>query len=354
MGDFINTTPLIAASGKADVLISGINTPLARHDQHIEQIFEIEKYKTKNFGKWRLIWHLYLQGYDRIFVVMPNAFNLCVARLSCAKNRAALDVVYKKKWYIDILLRSFSTVQHDKKSLALKSYLDLVDPQLAMTDYPKYATWPLFIPPKPIQTKQAGFHVGINLSAGNQLKTLPQNVWRKIAIELNKYEACLWVFGLAHEHHFLAAFEQYSGFPGDKIVDLTGRVDLHELPYYLSLVDLYISSDTGNAYIADSLNVPVINFMGPCNAAEQRPLGDQALVIETIGLQPFSFIFQAPYTSDLTAEALYLVSDEQWQKIRHLISHLGKAAQFSGSSASHQTGLAPSGERPGQILPNQR
>lgn len=322
IGDFINTTPLIAACKKTDVLISKINSPLAKHDQHIEKIFEIEKYKEKKLGKWHLIWKLYILGYDEIFVVMPNAFNLCAARLSCAKKTASLHVLYRRKWYTDQLLKGFSTTKHHKQSLALQSYLNLLNERLTTVNYPKYATSPLFIPKNPFQTRKPGLNVGISLSAGNPLKTLPKSLWKKIAEELLKQQTYLWVFGLEYEGKLLNEFHQYTSFPKNKIIDMTGKAALHELPYYISLLDFYISSDTGNSYIADALNIPLINFMGPCNAAEQRPLGKQALVLQTPNLKPFSFIFQAPYSSDLPPEKLYNISEQQWQKIKSLISTL--------------------------------
>ena len=89
---------------------------------------------------------------------------------------------------------------------------------------------------------------------------------------------------------------------------------------------LYISTDTGNSYIADSQNVPVVNFSGPCCAAEQRPIGSRVLIIETEGLRPFSFVFETRYESDISPEVLYAISEGQWKVIREFIGDCRRVA----------------------------
>ena len=46
-------------------------------------------------------------------------------------------------------------------------------------------------------------------------------------------------------------------------------------------MNLYISSDTGNSYIADAMNVPTINFAGPCFWQEQRPVFEKSLIVKS-------------------------------------------------------------------------
>lgn len=233
------------------------------------------------------------------------------------------------KWYTNLLLNSFDTISHNKDKLALESYIHLINPTASYLDYAKHATYPLHQPQQPVVQKTQGLTIGISLSAGNQLKTLPTSHWKTIIDSCKSYPVTFWFFGLNNEQHFLDALLNEIDIEQDKVVNLLGKITLEDLPFHISLLDLYISSDTGNSYIADAVGVPVINFMGPCYSAEQKPLGENALIINTPGLEPFSFIFDAPYKTDLSAQRLYDISDTEWLKIKTLIADLNKAAQAS-------------------------
>lgn len=51
IGDFINATPLLAYLQKSDVLISRSVSPLAQHDDSIEEIFFVEQQKRNLWRK---------------------------------------------------------------------------------------------------------------------------------------------------------------------------------------------------------------------------------------------------------------------------------------------------------------
>jgi heptosyltransferase-2 len=46
-------------------------------------------------------------------------------------------------------------------------------------------------------------------------------------------------------------------------VNLAGRLELHELPYFLNRCDLLITNDSGPMHIAAALQVPVVALLGP-------------------------------------------------------------------------------------------
>ena len=114
-----------------------------------------------------------------------------------------------------------------------------------------------------------------------------------------------------------------------KIISLIGKIKLEELPFYLSQMQLYASSDTGNYYVADSVRTPTICLMGPCFASEQRGVAD-SLVINS-HLPPVSSVFKT--VRDIDASAFFELNEqnladiEAFVKVRY-ISYLSREDNF--------------------------
>src|SRR3990167_9452485 len=78
---------------------------------------------------------------------------------------------------------------------------------------------------------------------------------------------------------------------------LCGAFNLEELPAAIKRLSLVIGADTGLIYMADALNVPVVDIAGPCNMNDQRPTGKDAVIIQKkdIDCVPCSHTFKTPY-----------------------------------------------------------
>lgn len=326
IGDWINTTPLLRGLAPLDVVCAPATVPLARHDDHIGTCFVLPA-KAGGAARLALAWRLFRGGYEHIFVPMPNLPNLFVARLACAGSTHALDT-YKTGWKQRLLAVGFRSVRHSKSDLTIDSYLRLGELALTTANRHTYATYPLHVPEAPAVAFVPAFRVGISLAAGNRMKTLPQAIWDRLLARLTPLDAHLYVFGLDEERPLLDALRSGLGErAGSQLTDCLGRVPLEALPWHLGRLHLYISSDTGNSYIAASQGVPTINFMGPCCAAEQRPLGSRAVAVETPGLAPFSFVFDTVYRPALAAEALYTLDAAMEARIAAFMQDCRTAAQ---------------------------
>ncbi len=325
IGDWINTTPLLRGLAPLDVVCAPTTLPLALHDDHIEECFVLPA-KSGAVARLALAWWLFRAGYERILVPMPNLPNLFVARLACAGTTHVLDT-YKTGWKQRLLTAGFRRVRHGKTDLTIDSYLRLGELPLKEVNRRTYATYPLHVPETPAFAFAPGFCVGISLAAGNRMKTLPQAIWERLLARLTPLDAHIYVFGLNEERPLLDALRSRLGERADRLTDCLGRVPLEALPWHLGRLHLYISTDTGNSYLADSQGVPTINFMGPCDATEQRPLGPRTLAVSTPGLAPFSFIFDAPYRLDLPAETLYTLDATTEARIAAFMQDCRTAAQ---------------------------
>ena len=88
-------------------------------------------------------------------------------------------------------------------------------------------------------------------------------------------------------------------------------------------MDCYIASDSGNVYVADAVDVPVILLFGPCCHYEQRPLGNVLLVGNDDNI--CSYVFETRYYFSQSREELFSVTDKSLDNIRHFICALPTA-----------------------------
>jgi len=319
IGDFVNITPLLSHLKHSDALLSRSVAPLARHDATLDEIFYIEEHKSSTLSKLKLAFTL-MNRYENIYLLQPNNANLFFAACCNADNKQFLSM-YRRKWYQQLFyLTASGTVEHTKTTLTLENYLKLADRSLTRASYPKHATLPLL---KPQDTPGEIFRtdrikIGISISAGNQAKTIPPAIWKRLFERLSDLPCLFYVFGSPEELPRLNALYEAVG-NADNMVNLIGKVSLEGLPWAISNMDFYVASDSGNVYIADSQNVPVILIYGPCCVEEQRPLGD-VLLIGPNHISPSSFVFHALYAFNHPVEQLFELDPRKLDDIYHFIS----------------------------------
>lgn len=318
IGDFINVTPLLAHLKHSDVLIGKTVLPLAQHDETIDTIFLVEEHKKSLWRKFRLAFKL-MNRYENVYLLQPNSTNLFFAASCNATNKQFLST-YNRRWYHGLFyLAADGVVDHRKNQLTVDDYLKLADRKLSSSDYPKHATSPLRIPavyPASLD-KQNVIKIGISISAGNKSKTIPPVTWKKIFDALDGLNCVFYVFGPKSEQVWLDDLNRKLGERGN-IVSLIGELPLQDVPFAISKMDFYIASDSGNVYIADAVNVPIVLIYGPCCMTEQRPLGN----VLFIGNEKYekSYIFEAPYFFDTPREELFALSDKDLMSIQHFIT----------------------------------
>lgn len=326
IGDWVNSTPLIRLLAPVDVICDPMNVPLVSRDECVASYYALPG-KCSLRGRLRIAWRIFLANYSQVFILMPNMPNTFLARLACATDVRTLDT-YRSKPLLRWLGSGFRCYRHERGQLALESYLRLADDlQRDASARHKHATLPLYVPDIQLIRPGRTFRVGVSLSAGNALKTMPTSTWMRLFGLLYEYGCDIYIFGLDLEKKLLCALrENLSPGNAPNIVDCLGQIPLEALPWHIGQMHLYISTDTGNSYIADSQDVPVINFMGPCCAAEQRPIGPRVLIIETEKFRPFSFVFEAQYRSEISPEVLYAVNERQWALVRAFIRDCRRVA----------------------------
>ncbi len=329
IGDYANSTIIFDAAsstkgGKFDIVLDKINLNFADYDSRIENKFAINKYK-KGIKKFILGFKLFFKNYDKIYVLMPNNLNLFLAKFAFPKHIITISH-YKNSSFFYLLSKNAKVIQHTKNDLTLKTYLKMLDLELFQNELQKdtikvkkMVQKPLFIPEKceNLLINEHKFKVGLSLSAGNKMKTIIPQTWDKIFEILSKFDVEIYIFGVADEINLL----KNTNTRNIKIVSLIDKISLNELPFYISKMNLYISSDTGNYYIADTMEVPTICLMGPCFASEQRGVFNSLII--TSNLPPFSAVFDTIYKTD--AKKYFEITQKDEKNIYEFINNLYKS-----------------------------
>ena len=391
IGDYANSTVIFEKLGKFDVLIDEINLAFAKHDDRIEKIFTINDVKRKKASKIGLALELFSRNYESVYVLMPNGLNLFLARCTLAKNIVAVHH-YAASSDFALLALGMKKVPHTLQDLTLLTYLKTVGeselkyekclqkplfiPQENLIKSGKFkigvslsAGNKIKTPPK--RTWEKIFEIfakfdcevyifGVGEEATLLKNLLAQNADQKQAKNPSDRQFCAnladsdtsEIYGNlenANEEQAKAQICSKNGTSGGsnfssqicdtyvkrfgqnelKIISLIDKIKLEELPFYLSQMQLYASSDTGNYYVADSVRTPTICLMGPCFASEQRGVAD-SLVINS-HLPPVSSVFKT--VRGIDASAFFELSEqnladiEAFVKVRY-ISYLSREDNF--------------------------
>lgn len=391
IGDYVNSTVIFEKLGKFDVLIDEINLAFAKHDSRIEKIFTINDVKRKKASKLGLALKLFSRNYESVYVLMPNSLNLFLARCTLAKNIVAVHH-YAASSDFGLLALGMKKVPHTLNDLTLLTYLKtlgiselkyekclqqpLFIPRENIVKSNKFkigvslsAGNKMKTPPKKTWEKIfeifAKFDCEVYIFGVGEEEALLKNLLAKNTDEKqtensSNGQICAdlagsdtsEIYGDIKNTNDEGAKAQISSknstsdesnlssqicdtyvkkFSANelKIISLIGKIKLEELPFYLSQMQLYASSDTGNYYVADSVHTPTICLMGPCFASEQRGVAD-SLVISS-HLPPVSSVFKT--VQGIDASAFFELSEqnladiEAFVKVRY-ISYLSREDNF--------------------------
>ncbi|WP_169940048.1 glycosyltransferase family 9 protein [Campylobacter sp. RM15925] len=317
IGDYANSSVIFENLKEFDIVLDKINLSFANYDERIKAKFAINDYKKSLFSKLKLAFLLFFKNYEQIYILMPNDLNLFLAKFAFAKNCTTIKH-YNRHTSSDFLSLNMKLINHTLNDLTIDTYLKMIDLQDHSKICKKEIQKPLFVPQNSIIENNDKFKIGISLTAGNKIKTIPPKTLNELFRAIDKFECEIYVFGLKNEEKLMHDLI----FPHNaKVISLLDKIALCELPFYISKMDLYISSDTGNSYIADTMEVATINFIGPCYAKEQRPIYEKSLIIES-GLKPFSSVFKTDTKTN--ADEYFKLTAGQITKILDFINSLIK------------------------------
>lgn len=316
IGDFVATTPVFRAlrlrlpEAEIVALLHAVNVPLAQGLDSIDRIITLPPGGFKGWVGKRWLLKQLAEGYSGVLVLSPNLSTLLAPFWAGVAQR--VSVLADRRQGSARLAYPFLTHGEVHRSgqlfreTALRALAGLgvtVDPALLAlpNEMPRCASGELKrevvlgVLPSPL--------VGLGLGAGNRMKALAPSQLKELAGQIvSRTSATLVLVGTAQDQP--AANELLAALPSGRVIDTTGQWSLAELPALLTGLDCFVGVDSGATYMADALGVPVIDFMGPADADDQRPIGPRAVVIRSAEpCAPCSHAFDAPYACYLRTRA---------------------------------------------------
>lgn len=312
IGDYVNSSVIFDKINFFDIVTKEINLSFCDYDSRINKKFVVDDIKNGKISKFNFIKNIILQNYENVYILMPNSLNLFMGKCTLAKNIVTISH-YNTKINTKLLNLGMKKIVHTRDNLTLKTYLKMINE----IDGEKSIQKPYLVPKVSILPNNKKFKIGISLSAGNKIKTPPKETWDQILKILSKFNCEIYIFGIKEEIDFLKNLN----IKDNKVISLIDKIPLCELPFYISKMNLYISSDTGNHYIADTMKVSTINLIGPCFASEQRGVYN-TLIIES-KLNPISSVFDT--VRNIDASKYFSLTEDDKIKIENFTSNLYKS-----------------------------
>lgn len=300
IGDIVCTTPLLRElkagqpKSKITVLMYKIGKPILKFNPNVDEIIEIDNY-LENLEILKLIKIIKSKRFDWSFNLLLGPLTNVIPFLSKIKDRAA--IIADSLTFMDRITISLNNhrIFHKRGTLLIDAYLKLLRFLNIHTNNRKkdlYLNKSIedrvnkFLDDKGIKPNQPNFIIAV--AAGVEFKEWAIDKFAILADRLiNKYNARTIFIGTKKDKEKVDAVINLMKKPA---INLSGLSTLEELPYLLKRADLFIGADTGPLYIANALDVPVIDILGPIDMYSQPPIYEKCeVVVKNIYCQPCGF-----------------------------------------------------------------
>ncbi len=316
IGDFVATTPVFRAlrqklpEHEIVALLHPVNVPLASGLDSIDRIIELPKQGFKGWAGKRWLWQQLNEGYSGVLILSPNLTNLLVPLWAGVPRRVSVLADRRR----GIARLAWPLLTHGEPHRAGVLFRETALRALAGLGVNVDGSV-LALPNEAVCTAKGRAHaaaelaglerplIGLGLGAGNRMKALDPDQLDALGRRLlADGHGTLVLIGVDADREAAARLMKMLA-PGH-CHDSTGQWPLADLPALLGALDVFVGVDSGATYLADAVGTPVVDFMGPADAEDQRPLGRYAVAISsTEPCAPCSHAFDAPYRCHLGTRA---------------------------------------------------
>ncbi|HJV92453.1 MAG TPA: glycosyltransferase family 9 protein [Azonexus sp.] len=316
IGDFVATTPVFRAlrrhlpETEIVALLHPVNQPLAQGLDSIDRIVTLPAGGFRGWAGKRWLLGQLAAGYDGVLVLSPNLTTLLVPfwagvpqRVSVLPDRRAGSARLAWPFLTHGEAHVAGRLFRETALRALTGLGVVVDGAVLALPNELAGSADGEARRRNLLASRSGPFVGLGLGAGNRMKALaPAQLIELAGAILGRTAATLLLVGTADDQP--VAGQLLAALPAGRLIDTTGQWRLADLPSLLAGLDCFVGVDSGATYMADALGVPVVDFMGPADDADQRPVGPQAVVIRSSEpCAPCSHAFDAPYGCRLGTRA---------------------------------------------------
>ena len=320
IGDLICSTPVFRAVKEKypdthlSVMASPLTKKLLEYNPNVDEIIPLKSSFYKGFvGKMRLVRLIRRGRYDIGISLNPSVpfllamfWGLIPVRVSIMPDFTG--ITYKMASVFSIYLE-----RHIRGRLVAETYMamlkaigsndnDISKEVFKSPDADKKVVGETLVVSRwegtsPSPTKQNSKLVGLAVTSGNKLKEWGAENMASLADRLvRELNVCIALIGSEKDRDIADEILSLSKYK-NMIINAVGNFNLAELPALIERLSFFIGVDTGIIYMADALNIPLVDIAGPSDMEDQRPTGKKVVIIQrNLSCVPCSHSFKAPYS----------------------------------------------------------
>ncbi len=120
--------------------------------------------------------------------------------------------------------------------------------------------------------------IGMHVSGGRAVKQWPETRFRELADRLVRdRSAAIVLTGTPDDRAHVDIVR--TALPPDRVLDLSGGVDLLTVAAVIARLDLFVTGDTGPMHLARAVSTPIVAVFGPSDPRRYAPRGVRDTVV---------------------------------------------------------------------------
>jgi heptosyltransferase II len=315
LGDMVCTTPLFRAiklnypMGRLVVVGNAVNREVVAHNSFVDE------YVSRASSLWIAVQQLRRENIDVMFITSPS-FEHLAAALIARIPRVIVPRIrdgYSPYETLSYKLLGFFAIQfdHHMGSYAPQQYLNMLTTINIFSNDTKKDIYFTHQSKEHVETflhthepsyKSFQNIIGILPGAGNEIKTWPQHHYTSLLNMIYcKQPSTLFILMGTKKDAELGEYIQRMSDEKLHIINAIDAFSLDELKACISLLDMVIGADTGPQYIAEALDIPTIDIVGPVDDREQPPHGTLHKIVKAPREHPELFVMNARKYNDIEA-----------------------------------------------------
>ncbi len=333
LGDMVCTTPMFRAfkekypKGKLVVFGSGVNRAVLQGDPFVDV------YETITSSFTETVRQLKQHTLETVCLTSPSLEIAAACIFARVPNIVGPRIFNGwspyETWSYKILSHFITIRPHHMESYAPREYLRLLEPiGIHTSDTKKHLTFT-----KEAETTVNAFLggyvtggemlIGILPGAGNEIKSWAPEKFAELINMINgsHQNACFVLIGTDKDNDrrdvILSAIN-----PSVRVIDAMSKFSIDELKAAIARLDMVIGADTGPQYIAEALEVPTIDIVGPVDEREQPPQGKTHRVVVPNRTKPQLFVMNARAydTEEVYRQAHFTTSQAVYEVFKDLVT----------------------------------